>query len=118
MLELSRISRRVFAAQKKYQRLRTEELRLITSIMEDEAEESKARLNGVDLQIGTLRNDLFDAGVAPIGNKGSGHGKEAGFGRGFPQCGHHEANDTSDSCSSSDDSSVYGESEHADSPHI
>ncbi|OJA13826.1 hypothetical protein AZE42_00474 [Rhizopogon vesiculosus] len=37
MLKLSRVSRRTFAAQMKYQRLRTEELQLITSIMEDEA---------------------------------------------------------------------------------
>lgn len=117
MLELSRISRRTFAAQMEYQRLRTEELRLIASIMEDEAEEAKARLNRADLQIGTLRNDLFDAGVAVIGKEGSDH-KEAAFGRVFPRSSHHEAEGISDSYSSCDDGSAYGESEHADSPHI
>jgi hypothetical protein len=116
MLEITRLSRRAFAAQRKYQRIRTEELRLIAALMEDEAEESKARLKGADLQIGFLRNDLFDVGVAPIGNKG-GNRKEARFGGMFLRCGHHEADDASDSCSSSDDGSVQGESEHVDSPH-
>ena len=105
MLELSRISRRTFAAQMEYQRLRTEELQLIASIMEDEAEEAKARLNRVDLQIGTLRNDLFDAGVAVIGKAGLG-------------TDHKEAEDISDSYSSCNDGSAYSESEHADSLHI
>ncbi|OJA11548.1 hypothetical protein AZE42_14114, partial [Rhizopogon vesiculosus] len=42
MLKLSRVSRWTFAVQMKYQCLRTEELQLIMSIMEDEAAESKA----------------------------------------------------------------------------
>ncbi|KAG1749363.1 hypothetical protein EDB19DRAFT_1904878 [Suillus lakei] len=54
MLELSHISRWTFTARMEYQRLRTEELALITAIVHDELEESKGHLTQTDLQIGSL----------------------------------------------------------------
>jgi hypothetical protein len=99
MLELSRISRRALAARMEYQRLRTEELGLITSILRDELEESRSCLIKADLQIGSLRNNLYDAGVSVIGNKGRRCGKEARNGRTFSSLGDHEAaDDSSDPC--------------------
>ncbi|KAG1845033.1 hypothetical protein C8R48DRAFT_678255 [Suillus tomentosus] len=95
MLELSRISRRAFAAKMEYQRLRTEELELMTSLLKDEMEESQGHLTKTDLQIGSLRNDLHDAGVAVIGSKGRKDAREIGN-RLFPGCGDHEADDSSD----------------------
>jgi hypothetical protein len=70
MLELSRITRRAIAARMRYQRIRSHELDLIKSILEDKTEMSRKHINSVDLQIGTLRNMLHDGGVAVIGNKG------------------------------------------------
>ncbi|KAG1780996.1 hypothetical protein EV702DRAFT_1250538 [Suillus placidus] len=99
MLELSRVSRQALAARMEYQRLRTEELGLITSIVHDELEESQSRLIRADLQIGSLRNDLYDAGVSVIGNKGRQCGKEVRNGRIFSSLGDHEAaDDGSDPC--------------------
>jgi hypothetical protein len=71
MLELSRISRRTIAARVRYQRLRSHELDLIKSLLQDETELSQKTLTDIDFQIGTLRNVLQDDGVTEIGNKGS-----------------------------------------------
>jgi hypothetical protein len=52
-----------------------------------------------DLQIGFLRNDLYDAGVSVIGNKGRQCGKEARNDRTFSSLGDHKvADDSSDPC--------------------
>ncbi|OAX37152.1 hypothetical protein K503DRAFT_251407 [Rhizopogon vinicolor AM-OR11-026] len=69
ILELSWVGRRTIIAKMNYQRLRTEELQLTISIMEDEAEELQVRLNRMGFQIGSIRNDLFGAGVTAIGYK-------------------------------------------------
>jgi hypothetical protein len=98
MLELSHISRRTFAAKMEYQRLRAEELELITDIMRDELEECKGHLTKADLQIGSLRNDLYDAGVPVIGSKGRPGNpapKEVELSMLFPSCGDREADDDS-----------------------
>ncbi|KAG1820655.1 hypothetical protein EV424DRAFT_1347156 [Suillus variegatus] len=71
MLELSRITRRAIAARLRYQRLRSRELDLIKSILDDETELCQTQLSGVDVQIGSIRNMLQDAGVAQIGSTGS-----------------------------------------------
>ncbi|OJA14634.1 hypothetical protein AZE42_10633 [Rhizopogon vesiculosus] len=47
ILELSRVGRRTIIAKMNYQRLRTEELQLTISIMEDEAEELQVRLTAI-----------------------------------------------------------------------
>ncbi|KAG1839667.1 hypothetical protein DFJ58DRAFT_733256 [Suillus subalutaceus] len=70
MLQLSCVSCRTFAAKMEYQRLCTEELELITEIIWDELEEAKTHLTKTDLQIGSLCNNLYDAGVSVIGSKG------------------------------------------------
>ncbi|KAG2112425.1 hypothetical protein DEU56DRAFT_762052 [Suillus clintonianus] len=70
MLELSRITRRAITARMRYQRLRSRELDLIRSILVDETEVSQTQLKGIDLQIGSIRNLLQDAGISEIGNKG------------------------------------------------
>ncbi|KAG1793489.1 uncharacterized protein HD556DRAFT_1443604 [Suillus plorans] len=112
MLELSRISRRTFAAKMEYQRLRAEELELITSLMRDEMEESQAHLKRADLQIGSLQNSLHNAGVAVIGNKGRKDAKESGYSRMFPSHDDHEVDDSREpynsSVSSGCDGSVDG----------
>ncbi|KAG1866443.1 hypothetical protein C8R48DRAFT_672179 [Suillus tomentosus] len=82
MLELSRISRRAFAAKMEYQRLRAEELELMASLLKDEMEEVHGHLTKTDLQIGSLRNDLHDAGVAVIGSRGRKDAKEIGNSQG------------------------------------
>jgi len=104
----------------KYQRLHAEELRLITSIMEDEAEESNAYLNRTDLQIGSLRNDLFNAGVAVIGSNGRHDAKkEVRCSKTFPRFHDHEADDSSDSgdsiAASGCDGSIHDESVYHES---
>lgn len=111
MSELARVSRRTRAAQMEYQRLRAEELRLIRSIMEDEVEESNAYLNRTDLQIGSVRNDLFNAGVAAIGSNGSKY---------HDAKKDDETDDSRDSCDSiaasgCDGSTVHAESEYHES---
>ncbi|KAG1844116.1 hypothetical protein C8R48DRAFT_780412 [Suillus tomentosus] len=70
MLELSRITRRAFSARIRYQRLREHELDLIKSLLNDEKELVQTHMQKIDLQIGSLRNTLEDAGVTEIGNKG------------------------------------------------
>ncbi|KAG1892022.1 hypothetical protein F4604DRAFT_1672137 [Suillus subluteus] len=70
MLKLSRITCRAIAARMHYQRLRSRELDLIKSILDDETELSQVQLKGMDLQIGAIRNVLQDGGVMAIGNKG------------------------------------------------
>ncbi|KAG1815364.1 hypothetical protein EV424DRAFT_1348474 [Suillus variegatus] len=70
MLELSRITRRAFSARIRYQRLRDHELDLIKSLLNDEKELVQTHMKKIDLQIGSLRNTLEDAGVTEIGNKG------------------------------------------------
>lgn len=70
MLELSRITRRAIAARMWYQHLRSRELDLIKSILEDEQDLAQTQIKGIDVQIGSLRNILQDAGVTAIGNKG------------------------------------------------
>lgn len=100
MLKLSHISCQTFAAKMEYQRLRAEELDLITSLMKDEMEESQAHVTKVDLQIGSLQNSLHDAGVAVIGNKGRKGAKKNGYSAGmFPIHGHHEVDDSDSSVS-------------------
>jgi hypothetical protein len=71
MLELSRITRRTIAARMRYQRLRSHELDLMKSILQDETELSQKQLIDVDLQIGAIRNVIQDGGVTEIGDKGS-----------------------------------------------
>ncbi|KAG1765299.1 hypothetical protein EV702DRAFT_1051056 [Suillus placidus] len=66
MLELSRITRRTIAARIRYQCLRSCELDLIKSIVEDEKELTETQLKGIDLQIGSIRNMLQDGGVTAI----------------------------------------------------
>ncbi|KAG1724155.1 uncharacterized protein EDB91DRAFT_1255372 [Suillus paluster] len=100
MLELSCVSRWTFTTKMEYQRLRAEELSLIMAIVHDELEESKGHMTQTDLQIGSLQNKLYDAGVAVIGSKGRPGNqvqKEVEFGRLFPGHGHHEADDSCDS---------------------
>ncbi|KAG1894088.1 uncharacterized protein F5891DRAFT_1195649 [Suillus fuscotomentosus] len=70
MLELSRITRRAIATRMRYQRLCSRELDLIKSILEDEQDLAQTQMKGFDVQIGSLRNILQDAGVMAIGNKG------------------------------------------------
>lgn len=70
MLELSRITRCAFSARIQYQRLRSHELDLIKSLLNDEQELVQTHIRGIDLQIGALRNTLEDAGVMEVGNKG------------------------------------------------
>lgn len=70
MLELSRVTRRVLAARVRYQRLRSHELDLIKGLHTDEIELSTKHLNGIDLQIGSIRNLLQDGGVTAIGDQG------------------------------------------------
>ncbi|KAG1798819.1 uncharacterized protein HD556DRAFT_1305694 [Suillus plorans] len=70
MLELSRITRRAIATRMRYQCIRSHELDLIKSILEDETEMSQKHMNCIDLQIGSLRNMLHDGGMTVIGNKG------------------------------------------------
>ncbi|KAG1883458.1 hypothetical protein F4604DRAFT_1920662 [Suillus subluteus] len=104
MLELSRVSRQTFAAKIEYQRLHAEELELITAIIRDELEESKGHVTKADLQIGSLQNDLYDAGVPVIGSKGrpSNHApKEVEISRLFPNHGGRETDDSSDIVSKS-----------------
>ncbi|KAG1842701.1 hypothetical protein C8R48DRAFT_678949 [Suillus tomentosus] len=69
MLELSRMTHRAIAARIRYQRLRSRELDLIKSILEDETEVSQSQLKGIDLQIGSIRNLLQDQGVT-VGSQG------------------------------------------------
>lgn len=115
MLELSRISRQTFAAKMEYQRLRAEELELITSLMKDEMEESQAHVTKADLQIGSLRNSLHDAGVAVIGDKGRKGAKKAnGYSRVFPIHGHHEVDDSGGSYDSSVSSGCNGSGDDDD----
>ncbi|KAG1790667.1 uncharacterized protein HD556DRAFT_1310451 [Suillus plorans] len=54
MLELSRITRRAIAARLRYQCLRSRELDLIKSILDDETELCQTQLSGVDVQIGSI----------------------------------------------------------------
>ncbi|KAG2133211.1 uncharacterized protein EDB93DRAFT_1254982 [Suillus bovinus] len=70
MLELSRITRRAIATRMRYRRLRSRELDLIKSILEDEQDLAQTQMKGIDVQIGSLCNILQDAGVTVIGNKG------------------------------------------------
>ncbi|KAG2755640.1 hypothetical protein P692DRAFT_20815171 [Suillus brevipes Sb2] len=53
-----------------YQRLWSHELDLIKGLHTDEIELSAKHLNGIDLQIGSIRNLLQDRGVTAIGDKG------------------------------------------------
>ncbi|KAG1747043.1 uncharacterized protein EDB91DRAFT_1245484 [Suillus paluster] len=97
MLELSCVSCRTFTAKMEYQRLCAEELELMMSLMKDEMEESQAHLTETDLQIGSLWNSLYDAGVAVIGSKGRKDAKkDLGNSRLFPGCRDHKADDSSD----------------------
>jgi hypothetical protein len=70
MLELSRITRRAIAARMRYQRIRSHELDLMKSILEDETILSQQDIHSLDLQIGSLRHMLHAGGVTAIGNKG------------------------------------------------
>ncbi|KAG1895850.1 uncharacterized protein F5891DRAFT_1250426 [Suillus fuscotomentosus] len=71
MLELSRITRQAIAARIHYQCLRSRELDLIKSILEDETELCQTQLSGVDMQIGSIRNMLEAQGVTATGNTDS-----------------------------------------------
>ncbi|KAG1879961.1 uncharacterized protein F5891DRAFT_991475 [Suillus fuscotomentosus] len=71
MLELSRITRQAIATRIHYQRLRSRELDLIKSILEDETELCQTQLSGVDMQIGSIRNMLEAQGVTATGNTDS-----------------------------------------------
>ncbi|KAG1804197.1 hypothetical protein EV424DRAFT_1351376, partial [Suillus variegatus] len=51
MLELSRITRRAIAARMWYQHLRSRELDLIKSILEDEQDLAQTQIKGIDVQI-------------------------------------------------------------------
>ncbi|KAG2030494.1 hypothetical protein BDR03DRAFT_987041 [Suillus americanus] len=70
MLELSRITHWALAARVCYQCLHAHKLDLIKSILEEETELSQKQINGIDLQIGSIRNMLQDGGVRSVGNKG------------------------------------------------
>ncbi|KAG2347331.1 hypothetical protein BDR05DRAFT_996467 [Suillus weaverae] len=90
-----------FTAKMEYQCLCAEELELITSLMKDEMEESQVHVIRADLQIGSLRNSLHDAGVAVIGDKGRKGAKKVNrYGRVLPIHRHHEVVDSGDSCGS------------------
>ncbi|KAG2739785.1 hypothetical protein P692DRAFT_20881481 [Suillus brevipes Sb2] len=102
MLELSRITRRAIAARMRYQRIRSHELDLIKSILEDETEVSRKHMNSIDLQIGSLRNMLHDGGTTVIGSKGC-RGDRSDYGQAW-----WESSDSSDS--SIDDSRSADES--------
>ncbi|KAG1859307.1 hypothetical protein F4604DRAFT_1930850 [Suillus subluteus] len=104
MLELSRVSRWTFATKIEYQHLRTKELELIMAIVWDELEESKGHVTKADLQIGSLQNDLYNAGVPVIGSKGrpGNHApKEVEISRLFPNHGGRETDNSSDIVSES-----------------
>ncbi|KAG1832345.1 hypothetical protein F4604DRAFT_1946058 [Suillus subluteus] len=96
MLELSRVSHRTFAAKMEYQRLRAEELGLITAIIQDELEESRGHLRA--------------AVIGSKGRPGNQAQDEVGFSRLFPNCGDHEADDDSDSFDASHSDIVSGSS--------
>jgi hypothetical protein len=66
MLKLSRITRCALAARLCYQRLRSRELDIMKSILEDEIEMCQSQLSGVDLQIGSLQNTLEVEGVTAM----------------------------------------------------
>lgn len=51
MLELSRITRRAFAARIRFQHLRSHELELMKSLVDDEIEQVKTQINAIDTQI-------------------------------------------------------------------
>ncbi|KIK49038.1 hypothetical protein CY34DRAFT_7719 [Suillus luteus UH-Slu-Lm8-n1] len=70
MLELSRITRRAITARMRYQRLRSRELDLMNTILGDEQDLAQTHLKAVDVQIGSIRNTLQDAGVGVIGKNG------------------------------------------------
>ncbi|KAG2070133.1 hypothetical protein BDR04DRAFT_1118635 [Suillus decipiens] len=90
-----------FAAKMEYQHLRAEELELITSLIKDKMEESQAHVTWADLQIVSLQNSLHDAGIAVIGDKGRKDAKKVNrYSRVFPIHGHHEVDDSGDSCGS------------------
>ncbi|KAG1781195.1 hypothetical protein EV702DRAFT_1042326 [Suillus placidus] len=63
MLEFSRMTRRAFAARIRYQRLRSHELELMKSIVDNEIQRSKTQMVAIDLQIGSTEGMLRDAGV-------------------------------------------------------
>lgn len=94
MLELSRITRRAIAARMRYQRIRSHELDLMKSILEDETVLSQQDIHSLDLQIGSIRHMLHSGGATVIGNKGS-----------KPDPGNH---DQAWCESSDDDSSIVG----------
>ncbi|KAG2114128.1 hypothetical protein DEU56DRAFT_985170 [Suillus clintonianus] len=68
MLKLSRITRRAIAASMRHDRLRSRELELLKSILDEGIEKSKTKLDGIDLQISSIEDTLRDAGV-DIGNQ-------------------------------------------------
>ncbi|KAG1876070.1 hypothetical protein C8R48DRAFT_768911 [Suillus tomentosus] len=70
MLELSRVTRRAISARMRYQRIRSHELDLMKSILEDETTLSQQDIHSLDLQIGSLRHMLHAGGVTVIGHKG------------------------------------------------
>ncbi|KAG2343420.1 hypothetical protein BDR05DRAFT_1059641 [Suillus weaverae] len=62
-LKFSHITRRAFAARIRYKRLRSHELELMKSIIDDEIQRSKTQMNAIDLQIGATEGMLRYAGV-------------------------------------------------------
>ncbi|KAG1844503.1 hypothetical protein DFJ58DRAFT_802474 [Suillus subalutaceus] len=63
MLELSRITRRAFAARIQFQRLRSHELELMKSLVDDEIEQVKTQINAIDLQIGSIEGMIREGEV-------------------------------------------------------
>ncbi|KAG1880041.1 hypothetical protein F4604DRAFT_1922730 [Suillus subluteus] len=63
MLELSRITRRAFAARIRFQRLRSHELELMKSLVDDEIEQVKTQINAIDLQIGSIEGMIREGEV-------------------------------------------------------
>ncbi|KAG2065264.1 hypothetical protein BDR04DRAFT_185527 [Suillus decipiens] len=62
-LELSRVTRRAFAAEIRYQRLRSHELDLMKSLVDSKIEQIKTQINAVDVQISAIEGMLRDAEV-------------------------------------------------------
>ena len=67
ILELARVSREVYIAKMRYQRLRMRELEMMKAVMGDELEETQGYLNQMDGQVGEIHEDLF-GGLAESGS--------------------------------------------------
>ena len=70
ILDLTRMTREVYAAKMQYQHLRMQELELMKLVMGNELEETKRYLDEMECQVGQVHQDLLDSGAISGSNAG------------------------------------------------